>query len=288
MAKNYVPTIHSKVRYSQRVNYRESMDKTVYNAIRLGVRLDDIPNEYDRLRGFMQRNKIYYKERIYIFAEQGSYKKLVTVYYSKSKILEEVFQQKEKLRREKYYKQMFTSQAEQLYSITLQKGRICGLRIVDEKKYSYQPVQDMKLWRKVSIHLGKLLRGKTSNYDIKLYLEDIDEFERNIYKRVLEIERGQTVTYKELANEFNITVQKLTGVLKRCAIPIFIPTHRVIKTNGQIGSHTVSKDLKIKILNNEREEIKKPIKKQKENVVVEEVENDFLCYNISDLLKDFY
>ena len=134
---NFVPTIHSKVRFSERVGYRESMEQTVINAKKYGVRLDDIPKEYDRLRSFMQRNKIYYKERIYIFAEQVQYRTLVTVYYSKSKILEDIFIEKERIRKQKYYKQMFTTQANVLYSVTLHKGRICEVKPVIERKYQY-------------------------------------------------------------------------------------------------------------------------------------------------------
>ena len=54
----YVPTIHSKVRYSQRVNPRDTMDETVLLAKKYGVRIEDIPLEHDGIRGFMGHNKI--------------------------------------------------------------------------------------------------------------------------------------------------------------------------------------------------------------------------------------
>ena len=90
--KKYIPTIHSKMRYSQRVGYRETMDDTVHLALKYGVRLEDIPNtkENERLRSFIQRDKIYFKGRIYIFANQGEYKTLITVYYTNDKTLEKI------------------------------------------------------------------------------------------------------------------------------------------------------------------------------------------------------
>ena len=49
----YVPTIHSKVRYSERVNSRDTMDKTVLLAKKYGLRIEDIPLEHNGIRSFL-------------------------------------------------------------------------------------------------------------------------------------------------------------------------------------------------------------------------------------------
>ena len=65
--------MHSKVRFSQRVDYREFIEETVEKVLKYGVRLDDIPIDKIGLRKYMRRSRIYYKGRIYVFDEQLQY-----------------------------------------------------------------------------------------------------------------------------------------------------------------------------------------------------------------------
>ena len=56
-------TMHSKVRFSQRVDYREFMEETVEKVLKYGVRLDDIPIDkiglnYKEIKiPFIEKNK---------------------------------------------------------------------------------------------------------------------------------------------------------------------------------------------------------------------------------------
>ena len=281
----YKPTLHSKVRFSERVGYREGMKDTVLDAKRLGVRLDDIPKteKNQNLRSFMQWNKIYYKGHIYIFKGQKKYHDLITVYYSDDIVLERIFKRKEKLRKQKNYSQMFTSQTFNLFDIVLYKDRIAKVTIVEKTEYKYKVLVDSELMRNVCKHLGKLMKGKQSNLDVKLYFGDFTELEERIYNRILEIPLGETITYKELAFKMGITVQKLSKIIKYCPIPIFIPTHRVVKSNGQVGSYVFSKELKKTLLNNEKEnsQIKHPTKNNR----IEKVEDEYFCYSIGNLIE---
>ena len=100
-----IQTRHSKVRYSERVDYRESMDNTMKKVIKYGIRIDNVPHKFPIERSFLQRNKIYYKGKVYIFANQNQYRTLLTVYPYKSEVLECIYQKQDKERKEKYYKQ---------------------------------------------------------------------------------------------------------------------------------------------------------------------------------------
>lgn len=284
-----VTTMHSKVRYSERVGYRESMEKTLKKVVKYGVRIDDVPKKHHKERCFLQKNKIYYKGKVYIFANQNEYHRLVTVYSYKNTVLEEIFQFKESLRKERLYKQMFTTQQGVLYKVSLYKGRIYEIKAVKDKKYNLTPLEDKNLRKMIYKNIMKLLKGKEGGCKITPYLEFINEEEKEIYKRVMEIKPGETITFKQLAAEFNITVQKLSAILKRCPTPILIPTHRIIKTNGQIGSHILSKDLIKKLLNHEKIEANKPVKERREKkLTLIESNNEFLSYNLGSLLQCYY
>ena len=283
--KKYIPTIHSKMRYSQRVGYRKTMDDTVHLALKYGVRLEDIPKtkENERLRSFIQRDKIYFKGRIYIFANQGEYKTLITVYYTNDKTLEKILNEKVETRKRKLYRQIFTTQNSELYTIIFYKGRVVELKKVKKRVYQYNVLEDKQLIKRTTLHLYNLLRGKKSNYDINLYFGDFTELEEKVYKKIIEIPLGETLTYKFLADTLGITVQKLTRTIKSCPIPIFIPTHRVIKSNGQVGSYIFTKEVKKTLLLNEKSN-SGIIQIKKDNVVIN-TKDEYFCYSIGDLIK---
>ena len=102
---------------------------------------------------------------------------------------------------------------------------------------------------------------------------------------MLEIPYGKTMNYKSLADALNMSTQKLTRILNNCTIPILIPTHRVIKSNGNVGSYFTSIELKKLILKSELENINK-IKLEAEDNVIEESEGDYLSFSLSDLIKN--
>ena len=91
----YIPTLHSKIRYYERVEEDYSRrDETIRLAKKYGLRLKDIPKQYHRERKFMCNNKIYYNDKIYIFTNSQCYK-LITIYNNTSPILTELFNKKE-------------------------------------------------------------------------------------------------------------------------------------------------------------------------------------------------
>lgn len=90
-----VITTHSKVRYSQRIGYRENMDKNIKKALKYGVRSSDIPKEHNGLRLFLKRSKIYYSGNVFVF--KCNYTILVTVYPYESSILEAIQIEKERI-----------------------------------------------------------------------------------------------------------------------------------------------------------------------------------------------
>lgn len=285
--KKYVPTMHSKVRFSQRIGSRCEMNDTVRLALRYGVRLDDVDNIYEnrKVRKFLKRNKIYYKGRIYIFAGQNQYKILVTVYNKSIRILDGIFEKKEHARKRKYYHQMYTTQKGNLYSIIFYKDRVVELSPAYNKSYSYEVLTDKFLKKNTSRHLTKLLRGKESPFTLKIYFGCFTELEEKIYKTILDIPFGDTITYKEMALKFEITVQKLTRIINNCPVPILIPTHRVKKSNGQVGSYTLSKEIKKNLLFLEKKALRENKSKKRNVPTPIKDENEYFSYSIGDLLK---
>lgn len=66
--------------------------------------------------------------------------------------------------------------------------------------------------------------------------KSITEFQRRVYLALLEVPRGQTITYGELAKRIGCrSAQAIGQALKRNPFAPHVPCHRVVASNGAIG-----------------------------------------------------
>ncbi|MCD6583408.1 MAG: MGMT family protein [Candidatus Omnitrophica bacterium] len=72
------------------------------------------------------------------------------------------------------------------------------------------------------------------------------EFEKKVLRAVLKIPLGEVSTYKDIAKRVGkpSAWRAVGNVLKKNPFPLFIPCHRVIKSNGQLGEYFLGKKLK--------------------------------------------
>jgi len=65
---------------------------------------------------------------------------------------------------------------------------------------------------------------------------DITEFQRRVYLELLNVPRGETISYGELARRIGCKSAQAVGqALKRNPFAPEVPCHRVIASNGTIG-----------------------------------------------------
>ena len=72
----------------------------------------------------------------------------------------------------------------------------------------------------------------------KIVLEsrDITEFQRRVYLALLEVPRGETISYKQLGERIGCrSAQAIGQALKRNPFAPDVPCHRVIASDGTIG-----------------------------------------------------
>jgi len=82
--------------------------------------------------------------------------------------------------------------------------------------------------------------------------------EQKIYKKLLEVPKGQITTYGELAKAVGLkNGQRIIGkIMNKNPYPVIIPCHRVVMSNGKIGGYAYGEHIKIKLLNDEGIQIK--------------------------------
>ncbi|MGE3270067.1 MAG: methylated-DNA--[protein]-cysteine S-methyltransferase [Chloroflexota bacterium] len=89
--------------------------------------------------------------------------------------------------------------------------------------------------------------------DLDLDLHTLSEFERAVLLKALEIPRGEVRPYGWIAREIGRpgAVRAVGSALNKNPIPLLIPCHRVVRSDGQIGEYAFGSEMKRAILASE-------------------------------------
>ena len=105
---------------------------------------------------------------------------------------------------------------------------------------SYKPIM-----HNVIEQLNQYFMGIRKKFDISLKLE-MPPFYKKVLKEVSEIPYGQTFSYKNIAMKLNNprAYRAVANANAANPIPIIIPCHRVIQSNGSLGNYGGGRQLK--------------------------------------------
>ncbi len=97
--------------------------------------------------------------------------------------------------------------------------------------------------------LKSISTGLRKEFKIPLDIKGSD-FQKKVWKELQKIEYGKTVSYKKVAEKVggSTFVRAVGRVNSQNPIPIIIPCHRVINTNGKLGGYSLGISLKEKLL----------------------------------------
>lgn len=107
--------------------------------------------------------------------------------------------------------------------------------------------------------LEAYFQGKLHTFNIPVELPYATVFHKKVYDELLKIGYGKTVTYKELAVKAGSpNASRAVGTaMAKNPVPLIIPCHRVINSNGKTGNYSLGdrengKDTKIFLLDFEK------------------------------------
>ena len=114
---------------------------------------------------------------------------------------------------------------------------------------SYKPIM-----HNVIEQLNQYFMGIRKKFDISLKLE-MPPFYKKVLKEVSEIPYGQTFSYKNIARKLNNprAYRAVANANAANPIPIIIPCHRVIQSNGGLGNYGGGRQLKQSLVQIEKE-----------------------------------
>ncbi len=95
----------------------------------------------------------------------------------------------------------------------------------------------------------EFLDGKRRAFTLR-YLAEGTEFERQVWELTSSIPYGETRTYKWIAEKLKKPrgVRAVGQALKKNPLPLIIPCHRVIQSDGNIGGYSSGIDIKRRLL----------------------------------------
>lgn len=138
--------------------------------------------------------------------------------------------------------------------LSFKDEKLCGLTITnvcsDNDSLPNLPyIIEVKNW------LNKYFNGEVVNIDeISLLIEGTD-FQKVVWRVLMDIPYGEVVSYKSIAKKVAILMEKnsmscqaVGTAVGKNKIAIIIPCHRVIGSNAKLGGYSLGIDKKIALL----------------------------------------
>ncbi len=94
--------------------------------------------------------------------------------------------------------------------------------------------------RQACQQIGDYLTGARPSFDLPLDIGALTDFQQQVLRATLQIPRGQTVTYNDIAHKIRNpkAVRAVGQALGRNPIPLVIPCHRVVASSGKLGGYS--------------------------------------------------
>ncbi|MNI42168.1 Methylated-DNA--protein-cysteine methyltransferase [compost metagenome] len=101
----------------------------------------------------------------------------------------------------------------------------------------------------VTVQLEEYFAGKRQQFDLKLDLQG-SEFQRKVWNALLTVPYAKTASYKDIAESIGQpkAVRAVGGANNKNPVPIVVPCHRIIGSNGALVGYGGGLSIKEKLL----------------------------------------
>jgi len=121
------------------------------------------------------------------------------------------------------------------------------IKVVNDVPYSVCPNQYTSLALQ---QLEEYFIGERKEFDVKLDLIGYSDFAMKVWQKLICIPYGKTITYQQLAIQMGDVkcIRAAASANGRNPIPIIIPCHRVIGSDGSLTGFALGLDIKRQLL----------------------------------------
>jgi O-6-methylguanine DNA methyltransferase len=120
------------------------------------------------------------------------------------------------------------------------------------ERQGLEPREDPRTCRALRAQLDEYLRGERTAFDLELRAHGTP-FQQLVWRALADIPFGETRSYQELADRIGrpTAVRAVARANALNPIPILIPCHRVVRTDGTIGRYAWGTEMKRELLEHE-------------------------------------
>ena len=118
------------------------------------------------------------------------------------------------------------------------------------KACDLSPLPDSESIRPFARQLTEYFAGEREAFDVPLDLSTASPFVQRVLRATAQIPFGHLVTYKAIANEIGepSATRAVGNALGSNPIPIVVPCHRVVRSDGSLGGYTGGTEIKRHLL----------------------------------------
>ena len=119
-----------------------------------------------------------------------------------------------------------------------------------EQTWGLRPLPGAEALAEAMQQVRDYVAGKRTSFDLPIDLRPLTGFQRQVLEATLAIPYGQTVSYRGLAESIGNprAVRAVGGVQAGNPIPLVIPCHRVVGSNGSLTGYGGGMEMKQALL----------------------------------------
>ena len=139
-----------------------------------------------------------------------------------------------------------------LIKIFSNEGKISQIDFVENHYFESQ--KNPRLDMPVLMQLDEYFKGRRHIFDLKLDMSKGTKFQQTVWEQLKSISYGETISYKNLAQQIGNekSTRAVASACKANPIPIVVACHRVIKDNGELGGYNGGVRIKEWLLEHEK------------------------------------
>lgn len=144
-----------------------------------------------------------------------------------------------------------------IHAASTEKG-LCRLAFVETEQefqtaiaqeFGEECRRDASCFAELKSELDRYFEGKTTEFDIALDVSGTP-FQRRIWSELKRVGYGELTTYRDLAGKIGKpnAYRAVGNAVGSNPVPLVVPCHRVIRSNGSIGGFRYGTHLKLMLL----------------------------------------
>lgn len=132
-------------------------------------------------------------------------------------------------------------------------GFVVKVHFGSNTSFKDEEIEETDVIKKAYVELNNYLKGDIKEFTIPLKV-DGTEFMQEVWDGLLRIPYGETLSYKELGEKIGRprAARAIGLACNKNPIPIFIPCHRIVGSNGKLTGYLGGLNTKKKLLEIEK------------------------------------